>query len=312
MSFSGNTKASVSSLPPEHDCCASAQLRAMLSYATAFDENGVKFITETPEVSDIFTSLLLVCADVVATPEFKENKSTVAYKTEITEKEDIEKLFALYGGRENIHKVNKAFFSCKKCAKAYVRGAFIAAGYVNSPEHNYHLEISTPHADLAVDTAVLLSEKIGMPKISARKANQIIYYRESAMVEDFLTFIGATKAALDIMNEQILREMRNQANRHSNFEVANLGKTLGVAIAQKEAIEELKKNGKFEEMPPQMQELAALRAENCELSQKELGEMMQLPISKSQVSKLLAKIMKFYELHSDTPPSREEENAKKQ
>ena len=84
MSFSGNTKASVSSLPPEHDCCASAQLRAMLSYATAFDENGVKFITETPEVSDIFTSLLLVCADVVATPEFKENKSTVAYKTEIT------------------------------------------------------------------------------------------------------------------------------------------------------------------------------------------------------------------------------------
>ncbi|MBQ8404430.1 MAG: DNA-binding protein WhiA [Clostridia bacterium] len=299
MSFSGNTKASVSSLPPERDCCAAAQLRAMLSYAAAFDENGVKFITETPEVSDMFTSLLLVCADVVATPEIKENKSTVAYKTEITEKEDIEKLFALFGGEENIHKVNKHLFSCKKCAKAYIRGAFLSAGFVNSPEHNYHLEISTPHADLAVDTAVLLSEKIGMPKISARKASQIIYYRESAMVEDFLTFIGATKAALDIMNEQILREMRNQANRHSNFEVANLGKTLGVAIAQQEAIENLKANGKFEEMTPQMQELATLRAENCELSQKELGELMIPPISKSQVSKILAKIMKFYELYKD-------------
>ncbi len=299
MSFSGNTKASVSALPPERDCCASAQLRAMLSYAASFDENGVKFITETPEVSDMFTSLLLVCADVVATPEIKENKSTVAYKTEITQKTELEKLFALFGGQENIHKVNKHLFACKKCAKAYIRGAFIAAGYVNSPEHNYHLEISTPHADLAVDTAVLLSEKIGMPKISARKANQILYYRESAMVEDFLTFIGATKAALDIMNEQILREMRNQANRHSNFEVANLGKTLGVAIAQKDAIEKLKANGKFEEMTPQMQELAALRAENCELSQKELGELMKPPISKSQVSKILSKIMKFYELYKD-------------
>ena len=299
MSFSGNTKASVSAMPPERDCCAAAELRAMLSYAAAFDENGVKFITETPEVSDIFTSLLLVCADVAATPEIKENKSTSVYKTEITEAESLACLLALFGGKENIHKVNKHLFLCKKCAKAYIRGAFLSAGFVNSPEHNYHLEISTPHADLAVDTAVLLSEKIGMPKISARKSSQIIYYRESAMVEDFLTLIGATKAALDIMNEKVVREMRNQANRHSNFEVANLGKTLGVAIAQKDAIEELEKSGKLEEMPPQMQELARLRAKNCEISQKELGEMMNPPISKSQVSKLLAKIMKFYELHKE-------------
>lgn len=299
MSFSGNAKASVSAMPPERDCCAAAELRAMLSYASSFDESGVKFITETPEVSDIFTSLLLVCADVAATPEIKENKTASVYKTEITDGESLSRLFALFGGKDNIHKVNKHLFACKKCAKAYIRGAFLSAGYVNSPDHNYHLEISTPHADLAVDTAVLLSEKIGMPKISARKSSQIIYFRESAMVEDFLTLIGATKASLDIMNEKILREMRNQANRHSNFEVANLSKTLGVAIAQQEAIEELKKSGKLEELPPQVQEVARLRAENCELSQKELGEMMNSPISKSQVSKILAKIMKFYEQHKE-------------
>ena len=301
MSFSANAKASVSAMPPERDCCAAAELRAMLSYAASFDSKSLKFITETAEVSDIFTSLMLICADVAATPELKENKSTKVYKTEITDKESISRLFALFGGEENVHKVNPNLFVCKKCAKAYIRGAFLAAGFVNSPEHSYHLEISTPHADLAVDTAVLLSEKIGMPKMSARKSSQIIYFRESAMVEDFLTLIGATKASLDIMNEKILREMRNQANRQSNFEVANLGKTLGVAMAQQEAIEELKKSGKLEEMPPQMQELARLRAENCEISQKDLGEMMNPPISKSQVSKLLAKIMKFYEQHHEQP-----------
>lgn len=297
MSFSGNTKASVSTIPPERDCCAGAQLRAMLSYSASFDIKGVKFITETPEVSDIFTSLLLICADVAATPEIKESKSLTSYKTEITDKESVQKLFALFGGEENIHNVNKHLFTCKKCAKAYIRGAFLAAGYVNSPDHSYHLEISTPHADLAVDTAVLLSEKIGMPKISVRKSSQIIYFRESAMVEDFLTFIGATKASLDIMNEKILREMRNQANRQSNFEVANLEKTLGVAITQQEAIEELRKSGKFDEMTEQMQALADLRAKNCEISQTELGKLMSPPISKSQVSKLLSKIMKFYEQH---------------
>jgi DNA-binding protein WhiA len=74
-------------------------------------------------------------------------------------------------------------------------------------------------------------------------------------------------------------------------------------MAQQEAIEELRKSGKLEDMPPQMQELARLRAENCEISQKELGEKMNPPISKSQVSKLLAKIMKFYEQHKETSES---------
>ena len=123
------------------------------------------------------------------------------------------------------------------------------------------------------------------------------------MVEDFLTLIGATKASLDIMNEKIMREMRNQANRQSNFEVANLGKTLGVAMSQKEAIDELIKSGKLDELPPQLQDLARFRAGNCEISQKELGEMMSPPVSKSQVSKLLAKIMKFYEQHKEKSES---------
>lgn len=299
MSFSGHTKASVSVIPPENDCCAAAQLRAMLSYSSSFDENGLKFITETPEVSDMLTSLLLICTDIAETPETMQNKKITTYKTEITDKAELEKLFSLFDGAQNVHKVNKHLFKCKKCAVAYIRGAFLAAGFVNSPEHSYHLEISSPHADLAVDTAVLLSEKIGMPKISARKSNQIIYYRESALVEDFLTFIGASKAAMDIMSEQIKRELRNQANRQSNFEVANLGKTIDAANTQINAINELKENGGFEQMPLQMQMLAELRIQNNDMSQKALGELMQPPISKSQVSKILAKIMKFYELYKE-------------
>ena len=297
MSFSANAKSSVSTIPPERDCCAQAQLRAMLSFSTAFGENGLKFITETPEVSDIFTSLLLICADIAATPEISESRNITTYKTEITDKEELDKLFALFEGKENIHLVCKHLFGCKQCAIAYIRGAFLAAGFVNSPEHSYHLEISSPHADLAVDTAVLLSERIGMPKISARKSSQIIYYRESALVEDFLTLIGATKAAMDIMSEQIKRELRNQANRQSNFEIANLGKTIDAAAAQINAINELKSKGIFEEMTPQMQNLANLRVKHDDVSQKELGEMMQPPISKSQVSKIFAKIMKFHELY---------------
>jgi outer membrane protein OmpA-like peptidoglycan-associated protein len=45
MSFSGNAKASVSAMPPERDCCAAAELRAMLSYAASFDKNAANALS---------------------------------------------------------------------------------------------------------------------------------------------------------------------------------------------------------------------------------------------------------------------------
>ncbi|MGN1095078.1 MAG: DNA-binding protein WhiA [Eubacteriales bacterium] len=295
MSFSGNTKASVSAMPPEKNCCARSELCGMLSYSSYFAHDGLKFITETPEVSDIFTSLLLIVADIAATPEIKTNSNITTYKTEIKDKADIEKLLSIFGGEENIHKIKEDMFRCKDCGGAYLRGAFLAAGYVNSPSHSYHLEISTPFADLAVETAVLLSKKIGMPKISARKSNQVIYYRESSLVEDFLTLIGATKSALEIMNEQIRREMRNRVNRQSNFEFANIEKTVKAANAQISAIKELIASGRFEDMTDKMKEVAIIRLQNSDISQSEIGKMLSPPVSKSQVSKILSKIMDFYE-----------------
>ena len=299
MSFSGNIKAFISSVPPENDCCKMAELRAMLSYSAYFDGDMMRFITESAETADMLTSLLLVIADITATPEEKTSADITTYKTEITNKNDIKKLVDICGGIDNIHRINEKEFTCPECANAYIRGAFLAAGFANSPDHSYHIEISTPFADLAIDTAVILSKKIGMPKISARKSNQILYYRESSLVEDFLTFIGASKFAMEIMNEQIKREMRNKANRQSNFEVANIEKTIEAANAQIEAINELRESGKFDEMPEKMKEAALLRVENYDMTQKELGEKFSPPISKSQVSKLLSKVTNFHKTWKD-------------
>lgn len=293
MSFSGNIKASLSKIPPERDCCKRAQLRAMLSYSAHFDKDGVKFITETAQTADIFSSLLLITADVAATPETGKSAGVTTYKTEINEKKSIENLLSLFPDMSVLHRISEKDFDCEECARAYIRGAFLAAGFANSPSHSYHLEISTPFADLAVDTAVILSKRIGMPNITARKSNQILYYRESSLVEDFLTFIGASKFALEIMNEQIKREMRNRANRQSNFEVANISKTVEAANAQIEAIKKIRDRGKFDEMTTKMKEVALLRIENDDLTQKEIGERLSPPISKSQVSKILSKIMAF-------------------
>ncbi len=295
MSFSGNIKAAISALPPDNDCCKEAELLAMLAYSAHFSEDEFKFITETPETADILTSLLLVLLDIIATPEIKENaeNETVFYKTEITDKGELSHLIDFCGGIDKIHRIDTNRLVCPECRAAYLRGAFLAAGFVNPPDNTYHLELSTPHADLAADTLNLLAKTIGLPKMSTRKASQIVYFRESTLVEDFLTLIGASKFAMEIMNEQIKREFRNLANRQNNFELANMDKTGRSADRQIDAINYIIDSGRFDDMNETMKKIALLRIESNQLTLSQIGEKMSPRISKSQVSKILSKIEEF-------------------
>ena len=78
--------------------------------------------------------------------------------------------------------------------------------------------------------------------------------------------------------------MRNNVNRIVNCETANLAKTVGAAVKQINAINRLKQNGKFNDLPDNLKELANLRVENPEASLTELGKMLKEPIGKSGVN----------------------------
>ena len=78
--------------------------------------------------------------------------------------------------------------------------------------------------------------------------------------------------------------MRNNVNRVVNCETANLAKTVNAAVKQINAIKKLKENGKFNDLPDNLKELANLRLENPEASLVELGQMLKEPIGKSGVN----------------------------
>ena len=85
--------------------------------------------------------------------------------------------------------------------------------------------------------------------------------------------------------------MRNNVNRLVNCETANLSKTVDAAIKQIEIINKLKENGKFNELPYNLKELANLRIKNPEASLIELGKMLKEPIGKSGVNYRMKKIL---------------------
>lgn len=63
-------------------------------------------------------------------------------------------------------------------------------------------------------------------KIVERKGSYIAYLKDSEQISDLLAFINAPIASMQIIEAKILKDIRNNANRKANSEVANIKKQL--------------------------------------------------------------------------------------
>ena len=132
-------------------------------------------------------------------------------------------------------------------------------------------------------------------KKSFRSGIPFLYTKNSEHAADFLTYIGATRSAMEIMNIKIYKDFRSGINRVVNCEAANLGKTVAASaeqIAWIRAIEE-KKGPEF--LSPELRELARVRRENPDISLSELGKLLNPPLSRSGVNHRLERLKKIAE-----------------
>ena len=99
------------------------------------------------------------------------------------------------------------------CKAAFLRGAFLAGGSVTDPEKGYHMEIATTHKSVAAETYVLMHESMGFyPKSAQRGGGQALYLKQSDLITDFLTFLGAPVSAMGIMEAKLdIKNIRTTA-----------------------------------------------------------------------------------------------------
>lgn len=174
--------------------------------------------------------------------------------------------------------------------KAFVKGAFLACGSVINPQKNYHLEFSAPCKRTAKLLESILKTFSVNSGIVERKSKYVVYIKNSDIIADVLTIVGAVNSLTEFHNAKILKEMRNGINRTINCENANMDKTVDASVAQVASIKKLMDSGKFDTLADNLKEIAILRLENRESSLKELGEMLDPPIGKSGVNHRLRKI----------------------
>jgi DNA-binding protein WhiA len=181
------------------------------------------------------------------------------------------------------------------CKRAFIRGAFLAAGSMSNPEKSYHIEIVC----MAMKKAEQLKSVINSfgldAKVVGRKKSYVVYLKEGSQIVDLLNIMEAPIALMEMENIRILKEMRNSVNRKVNCETANINKTVSAAMKQVEDIRYIRDTIGLKELPEGLREIAELRLEYPNETLKELGDLLQTPLGKSGVNHRLRKLSEIAE-----------------
>lgn len=187
------------------------------------------------------------------------------------------------------------FLSKQHYFKAYLRGLFITCGSVSDPKKKYQLEMSGNSTPFFENVSRILKGYGISCKARSRGDQGVLDFRDSGSIGDFLSLIGAAKAALDMTNVKIVKEMRNDVNRRVNCDVANLQKSAKAAGDQISAIRKIETKAGLGILPKALREVAELRLEHPDASVQELGALMQPPLQKSAMYYRIRKIKKVAE-----------------
>ena len=179
--------------------------------------------------------------------------------------------------------IDPAIVSKRCCRAAYLRGAFLASGFIASPKGDFHFEITVQNEHLAQDLCKLMDEAGVHAKIMQRRSNYIVSMKSGSPISEFLALVGAHHCALAMENVRVIKSVRNDVNRRVNAELANQQKASDASVEQIMAIRRVVDKVGMENLPPALQEFIRLRVAHPDATLKELGQYADPPLSKSAV-----------------------------
>lgn len=180
-----------------------------------------------------------------------------------------------------------------KKRRAFLRGIFIGNGYMTEPKDSYHLEFSSDNEFFLHSLQGILEDYDLNFNLSTRQKRNILYLKNGEKIADFLSLIGAFQSVLKFQDIRALKEINNQINRQMNSDLANMDKTAIASRKQREAIQKIIENNKWNQLNDNLKTMALKRIEFPEESIGKLGELMDPPLSKSGVNYRLNQLLKI-------------------
>ena len=270
MSFSSELKEELLHIEPENPCCLLAESYGLMLFGRAFSGKELSISTENKAVAEKYCYL---AERLCLHPIQPQKPSAKKYKVSVETEQDRLRILAAFGcnGTERVRRLNWANITDDCCVGAFLRGAFLACGTINSPEKNYHLEFVVPHYNLSQDLQKFLENNDFSPKSVRRGGLYVLYFKKTEEIQNLLGIMGASRFVMEFIDVIVYKDIRNNVNRRLNFESANLNKTVNAAVQQIERIEQLQNTSIFSDLPEEYRQIAELRIQNPDYSLQQIG-----------------------------------------
>jgi len=150
----------------------------------------------------------------------------------------------------------------------YLRGTFQGAGSVNRPggRGGHHLEFVHREEEFVRRCAELSRAPL---KVVRRRGRWVAYTKSADGVTTVLAQMGLSEAVLEYETRAVLGEAKANANRVTNFDAANAGRTATAAARQQRVLEAIEP----EHLSPALREMLELRLEYPDASLTELAHL---------------------------------------
>ena len=305
MSFSSSVKDELSRQMPGARHCQIAETAAILSLCgrvkiSASDHFWIEIHTENVAVARKYFTLLKKTFNIRTDVSIRSGMNHGRSRTYIVAvREHEEALKVLQAVKlintqgeigENLSLIRNVVLQNACCRRAFIRGAFLAAGSISAPEKFYHFEIVCPTEPKAEQLKNIIATFDIEAKIVPRKKYYVVYIKEGSQIVDILNVMEAPVSLMELENIRIVKEMRGSVNRQVNCETANINKTVSAAVKQIEDIRFIQSVAGLSGLPESLQEMARIRLERPEATLKELGEALEPPVGKSGVNHRLRKL----------------------
>lgn len=304
MSFSGKVREELAAniSPARH--CRIAELGAFIGMCgtvviNSFDRYSIRMHSENFLVARKVFTLIEKTFNIKADISIRRNirRDSVSYAVAVRSHKDalriLQAVKVISEHRTDVdemHPFSPLIIQQTCCRRAFLRGAYQAAGSMSDPQKAYHFEIVCSSPEAAEQIRSVMCGFNLDAKTVRRKKSYVVYLKEGSQIVDILNVMEAHVSLMELENVRILKEMRNSVNRKVNCETANINKTVSAAVKQVEDITYLRDTVGFEHLPDNLVEAAAARLENPEATLKELGEALDPPVGKSGINHRLRRL----------------------
>lgn len=288
MSFCFDVKEELCKIEDRCDACKRAELYGMVLFAQTVKPDLLKISTENVLVVNRLQRLSSALLGFF----FEMSEAGVTYNA-VLKGAALSRLYELL----QINGERPAFSAEAVCGEgqfiSFLRGAVLVGGYFSDPVSGYQFDlVSSDYATACAVQEALNARDIPCKRV-VRRANYVVYLKDSQQIYDLLYIVGARKAAFAWMNVKIEKESNNNNNRIENCAAYNMDKALNKAVEQIQAIEKIEKTAGLSSLPEDLLYVAVLRRENPTSSLTELAERSERRLSKPSLSRKLNKIVEY-------------------